>query len=104
MPRTRPANLPPAASRNRPRHNGALDISEEIEPLRKGDDPGLGFIERQPPRLQPPGQPRLDLLGLLPGMTAHDQVISISSERRATASQLPGLSVGEAVADARGLL
>src|SRR6266852_2013257 len=83
----------------------AADIeSEEIEPLRKGDDPGLGFIERQPPRLQPPGQPRLDLLGLLPGMTAYDQVISISSERRATASQLPGLSVGEAVADARGLL
>src|SRR5881396_2326547 len=56
--------------------------SEEIEPFREGDDPGLGFVERQPSRLQPPGQPRLDLLGLLPGVAAYDQDISISSERR----------------------
>src|SRR5258708_38709280 len=47
--------------------------SEKIKPLRKGDDPGLGLIESQPSRLQPLGQPRLDLLSLLPGMTAHDQ-------------------------------
>src|SRR6185437_15558501 len=78
--------------------------SEKIETLRKGDDPGLGFIKRQPPRLQPPGQPRLDLLGLLPGVTAHDQVISISSERRTAAPYLPGISAGQVVADARGLL
>ena len=44
--------------------------SEKIVSLEKGDDPGLSFIERQPPRLQPSGQPRLDLLGLLPGMAA----------------------------------
>jgi hypothetical protein len=50
-------------------------MTEEIEPLSKGDDPGLGVVERQPSRLQPPGQPRLDLLGVLPGVTAHDQII-----------------------------
>jgi hypothetical protein len=32
--------------------------------LGKGDDPGLGFVERQPSRLQRRGQPCLDLLGL----------------------------------------
>ena len=78
--------------------------SEEIEPLRKGDDPGLGFIERQPSRLQPPGQPRLDLFGLLPGVAAHDQVIGISSERRAAAPYLSGMSAEAVIADACGLL
>src|SRR6185437_15328619 len=78
--------------------------SEKIETLGKGDDPGLGFIERQPPRLQPPGQPRLDLLSLLPGMTARYQVISISNEHRAAAFHFPGMNAGEAVTDTRGLL
>ena len=44
--------------------------SEEIEPLRKGHDPGFGFIYCQPSRFQPLGQLRLDLLGLLPGIAA----------------------------------
>ena len=50
-----------------------------------------------------PGQPRLDLLGLLPGVTAYDQVIGISSERRATVPHLPGMNTGP-VTDACGLL
>ena len=77
--------------------------SEEIEPLRKVNDPGFGFIECQPSRLQPPGQPCLDLLGLLPGVAAHDQVIGIPGERRAAVPHRPGMNA-DPVADACSLL
>src|SRR6266849_8825211 len=49
------------------------------------DNPRLRLVEGQSSRRQPCGQPRLDLLGLLPGMAADDQVVGISSERRAAA-------------------
>jgi hypothetical protein len=41
------------------------------------DDPGLVLIEDKPSRCQPFGKPRRDLLGLLPGMTAGDQVVGL---------------------------
>src|ERR1035437_10572049 len=69
-------------------------VAQEVEPLRKVDDAGLGFIECQPSPLQPPGQPRLDLFGLLPGVAAHDQVIGISRERRASDLHPPGIGAG----------
>jgi hypothetical protein len=45
------------------------------------DNPRLGLVEGQPARCQPCGKPRLDLLGLLSGMAADDQVVSVSSLR-----------------------
>ena len=76
---------------------------EEIEPLRKGNDPGFGVVERQPSWLQLPGQLRLDLLGLLPGVAARDQVIGISGKHRAARPYRPGVIPG-VVPDACGLL
>ena len=47
--------------------------SQEVQALGEVHDPGLGLVERKAPRRQPRGQPRLDLLGLLPGLAAGDQ-------------------------------
>ena len=67
------------------------------------DDPGFGFVESQPRRLQPLGQPCPDLLGLLPGMTAYDQVIGVPDERRAAVLHRSGMNAAP-VSDACGLL
>ena len=49
----------------------------------------LASLKARPAQRQPSGRLCLDLLGLLPGITAYDQVIGISSKRRAAASSLP---------------
>ena len=47
---------------------------EKLEPLLiEANDSGFGLVKGQPSGLQPSGQPCLGLLGLLPGMAAHDQ-------------------------------
>jgi len=77
---------------------------EKLEPLLiEANDTGLGLVEDQPSGLQPFGQPRLNLFGLLPGMAAHNQVVSVSRERRTAAYHVPGMTAGS-VADASGLL
>jgi len=40
--------------------------------LLEGDDPRLILVEDQSPGRQPAGKPRLDLLGLVPGMAQGD--------------------------------
>ncbi len=50
-----------------------LACGQEVQALGEVHDPGLGLVERKAPRRQPRGQPRLDLLGLLPGLAAGDQ-------------------------------
>ena len=42
----------------------------------------LVLVERQPPGRQPRREPRLDLLGLLPGVAQSDQVVGISDQHR----------------------
>jgi hypothetical protein len=67
-------------------------------------DAGLGLVEGQASGRQPCGQPHLDLLGLLPGVAADDQVVGVPYERRTGVGHLPGASAGQVVAYASGLL
>jgi hypothetical protein len=51
--------------------------AEEVETLSEADDARLVLVQRQPPLGQPPSEPRLDLLGLLPGAAAGGEVIGL---------------------------
>jgi hypothetical protein len=77
--------------------------TQEVEPLGEVHDPGLGLVEHKAPRCQPRGQPRLDLLGLLPGGTAGDQVIGVPGHRRAAGYHIVGVDTAS-IADPGGLL
>jgi hypothetical protein len=50
---------------------------QEVKALVEGDDARLVLVEGQAPGRQPRGEPRLDLLGFLPGMAAGDQVVGL---------------------------
>jgi hypothetical protein len=65
---------------------------QEITPVLDVGDACLGLVEGQSPGMQPVGQPRLDLLGLLPGMAADDQVVGLC--RGPGYAELPGGCLG----------
>ena len=50
---------------------------QEVKALVEGDDTRLVLVEGQAPGRQPCGKPRLDLLGLVPGVAQGDQVIGL---------------------------
>jgi hypothetical protein len=61
----------------------AADVpAEEIEPLGEVDDARLVLVQGQSPLGQPPGEPCLDLLGLLPGVAAGGEVVSVPDQGR----------------------
>jgi hypothetical protein len=51
---------------------------EKIKALIEADDTRLVLAKRQTPRLKPPGEPRLDLQRVLPGVAEHDEIIGVS--------------------------
>ena len=66
-------------------------------------DPGLVLVEGKTPGLQPLGQPRLDLLGLLPGVAARREVIGVSDQHRGARHRLAGFGAGGPIPGACGL-
>ena len=66
-------------------------------------DPGLVLVDGKTPGLQPLGQPRLDLFGLLPGLTAHREIVGVSHQHRGARHRYTGPWTGFAIAYARGL-
>ena len=50
---------------------------EEVAALIEADDARLVLVEGQPSRLQPDSQPRLDLVGLLTGVTQSQQNVGL---------------------------
>jgi hypothetical protein len=61
----------------------AADVEpQEVDPVVEVDDAGLVFVEDQPSGRQPRGQPRLDLLGLLTGVTHGQQIVGVSDHDR----------------------
>ena len=82
----------------------AADIEpQEIEPVGQVHDPGLVLVDGKTPGLQPLGQPRLDLFGLLPGLTAHREIVGVSHQHRGARHRYTGPWTGFAIAYARGL-
>jgi hypothetical protein len=78
---------------------------EEVDPIVEVHDAGLVLVEGQPAGGQPFRQPRLDLLGLLPGVTADDHVIGVPDQDRSPRHRCgPGSGTGGVVADPGGLL
>jgi hypothetical protein len=77
---------------------------QEVEPLREVDDVRLVLVQGQPPGGQPSGKPRPDLLGLLPGVAADDEVIGVSDQDRGALFGLPGFRAGGVVPGPGGLL
>ena len=70
----------------------AADVEpEEVEPLREVHDLGLVLVEGKSPGREPLGELSLDLLCLLPGMTAGDQVVGIPDHNRAAGPGVPGV-------------
>jgi hypothetical protein len=51
--------------------------AQEVEALLETEDTSLLLVEDQTPRRQPPGQPRLDLKRLLPGVAVDDEIIGL---------------------------
>ncbi len=92
----------PSIQRTRSNHATSCR-SQEVEPLGEVHDPGLGLVERKAPRRQPRGQPRLDLLGLLPGLAAGDQVVGVPGHRRAAGYDIVGVDTAS-IAHPGGLL
>jgi hypothetical protein len=83
----------------------AADVDpEEVEPLSEVHDLGLVFVEDKTPGRQPGGELCLDLFGLLPGMTAGDQVIGVPDHDRAAGPGIPGVPAGSLIPDPCGLL
>ena len=81
------SSLPPIAADVEP---------QEVEAFVEGDDARLVLVEGQTPGRQPAGQPRLDLFGLLPGVTQGDQVVGVSDQHRGVPHRLPGMHAGRA--------
>jgi hypothetical protein len=50
---------------------------QEVHPLIKVGDAGLGLVEGQASGLQPPGELLLDVLGLLTGVTLGEHIIGL---------------------------
>src|SRR4051812_23422174 len=73
-------------------------------PLGEVHDPRLVLVEGKTPRDQPRGKQRLDLLGLLSGVSAGDQVIGVSDHDRVPGSGVSGMTAGALIPDPRGLL
>jgi len=83
----------------------AADVEpQEIEPLGQVHDPGLVLVDGKTPGLQPLGQPRLDLFGLLPGLAAHREIVGVSHQHRGARHRYPGLRAGFAISCAGGFL
>jgi hypothetical protein len=61
---------------------------EEIEPVAQVHDPGLGLVEGQPSRLQPPGQPRL-YLARTSTLALQDPIASLNRQIRSCQAWLP---------------
>ena len=75
---------------------------EEVEPLAEVNDPRLGLVERKAPGFQPPGKPRLDLLGLRAGGAQDGQIVGVSHQNRGTGNGTQGAALP--VPDSGGLL
>ena len=61
----------------------AADLEpQEVHPLIEVGDAGLGLVEGQPPGLQPPGEPLLDVLGLLTGVTQGEHIVGVPHQDR----------------------
>src|ERR1700681_1452201 len=77
---------------------------EEIEAIFKVDDACLVLVETQSPRGQPRGKSRLDLFGLLPGMTADGQIVGIPHQDWGARDRGTDITAGAVITDSRGLL
>ena len=77
---------------------------EEVAALVEADDARLVLVEGQPSRLQPDGQPRLDLVGLLTGVTQSQKIVGVSDQDRRARHRGPGVAMRRrVVADSGGL-
>jgi hypothetical protein len=74
--------------------------SQEVEALIEGDDARLVLVEDQASGRQPCREPRLDLLGLVPGVAEGDEIVGVS-DQHGGARPRPSIGV---VADSGGLL
>ena len=72
---------------------------QEVHALVEVRDLGLVLVEDQTPGGQPFGKPRLDLLGLLTGVTQGEQIVGIADHRRAARHRLPGTRAGQVIPD-----
>jgi hypothetical protein len=56
----------------------AADVpAEEVKTLSEVGNARLVLVQGQPPLGQPPGEPRLDLPGMLPGVAADGEIIGL---------------------------
>ena len=93
------------------RHDQQLSVTvtahvepQEIEPLGEVHDLGLVLVEDKAPGREPFRELRLDLLGLLPGMAAGDQVIGVPDHDGTTGPGIPGTLARGDIPDPCGLL
>src|ERR1039457_7077307 len=76
--------------------------AEEVEPLGEVDYPRLVLVDGHSASGEPSFKPRLDLLGLLPGVAADGEIVGISDQNGGILLD-PGLVVA-LVADSSGFL
>jgi hypothetical protein len=76
---------------------------QKIEPFGQVDDLGLVLIEGKTPGCQPFGEPCFDPFSLFPGVSADDQVISVSNQDRGVRLCVPSVAAGDVVPNSRGL-
>src|SRR5674476_802273 len=76
---------------------------QKVETLVEGDNTRLVLVEGQTPGRQPYGKPRLDLFGLVPGVTQGDQIIGIPNQNWGISHRLTGMNTGYLVPDPGGL-
>jgi hypothetical protein len=76
---------------------------QEVESPGEGDNVCLVLVQGQAPLGQPSGQPRLDLLSLLPGVAAGDKVVGVPDQRRVALFEVVGVNAAP-VADSGGFL
>jgi hypothetical protein len=82
----------------------AADVeAQEVATLVEVDHAGLFLVEGQPPGQQPRGQPRLDLLGLLPGVAQGEHIVGVPDQDRGIRHRFPGIFAGGAIANSSGL-
>ena len=76
---------------------------QEVKALVEGDDARLVLVEGQAPGRQPYGEPRLDLLGLVPGVAQGDEVVGVPDQHRGACCGVCGIGAAALVADPGGV-
>lgn len=76
---------------------------EKVETVIESDDARLVLVEGQTPGRQPSGEPRFDLLRLVPGVAQGDKIVGVPDQHRGARNRVPGVRAGDLVSNSGGL-